>query len=138
MFLSRISFLLSTHMHKKETEQEIKTSYFKESLAAIPKFFIGQVKNLPPNKAGSEGKGGSNAYSHFWATAHLWASCQGWLWHSAQGMLPIQAFIWESRGTALYRLALWNFGYMKKRNCHLVCEPRKRAGHWKECLYLSW
>ena len=47
MFLSQISFLLSTHMHKKETEQEIKTSYFKESLAAIPKFFIGQVENLP-------------------------------------------------------------------------------------------
>lgn len=29
MLLSQILFLSSTHMHKKETESEIKTSYFK-------------------------------------------------------------------------------------------------------------
>lgn len=106
MLLSQILFSTSTHMHKIETDREIKTLYYKESLAPILKFLTGQVENVTPSKAASERKGSGNAYWHFWASVHIWALSQRWLWQSVQGTLPIKAFIGESRGTVRRRLAL--------------------------------
>ena len=113
MFLSQILFLSSTHMHRKETDQEIQTPYFKKSLAAILKFLTGQVEDLTPNQSSIRGKSWWNAHLHIWAIAHMGPQPDDY-GILCRGCFPCKPLFEKEGKTALPRAVLCNFGCMRK------------------------
>lgn len=112
--MSQILFLSSTHMHRKETDQEIQTSYFKKSLAAILKFLTGQVEDLTPNQSSIRGKKlveCPSAYLGHCPHTGPQPDDPGILCTGCSPCTPLS----EKEGkTALQRLVLCNFRCMRK------------------------
>lgn len=100
-------------MHRKETDQEIQTPYFKKSLAAILKFLTGQVEDLTPNQSSIRGKSWWNAHLHIWAIAHMGPQPDDY-GILCRGCFPCKPLFEKEGKTALPRAVLCNFGCMRK------------------------
>lgn len=133
--MSQILFLSSTHMHRKETDQEIQTSCFKKPLAATLKFLTGQVEDLTPNQSSIRGKSWWNAHLHIWAIAHIWAPSQMTLASCARDASHASLYL-RKKAKQLCRDRFYATSGVWEKKLPLVCEPRNRAGRWEKFLHL--
>lgn len=132
MCLSWVFLLSSTHIHthKKKTDQEIKTSNFKASLAAILDWAIREFDPKVKQHQREKEVALPIRVSGPLPTYRPRAREDFGLLHG--GCCPSKPLLYSRKGNSSAQIGFLKLRvYEKKKSCHLVYEPRKRTGHWR-------